>query len=441
MRSRGLERVVYVGGTPARPIATAFADAGVELTPALDLAAALDAAERAPVDCLLFADTHSGIARVRRRGYSGPAVAVVDPDGPLPDDAGFAAVVPEDAPDRLVTRTRDVVEEHRLDAERRAGRRRVAALERVREAFVGSKSIETLPSIVADAYQSAWLGRHDPEEDTMEPVAATGVATYHLRTLTAADVNDPVVRALSDGVGGADDGTRAVRVGDSPHVLVCRADAAVTEREYAALEALADTDTTDDATEDLLDDGVRVLGGAFAHELANHLDRAWAALEGSNGPDRTALAAALDRAGTLADDARALAAERLDTEMVCIEEVADEAWERVDAPDATMTLEEDVHLEADPALCRLMLENLFRNAVDHGDPSVTVRLTATDGGFAVVDDGPGIPPDEREQVLEWGYSTDGSGVGLALVDLIAERHGWSVSIEESEEGGARFAFD
>ncbi|PSQ20578.1 hypothetical protein BRD04_08005 [Halobacteriales archaeon QS_9_67_17] len=176
MESRGLDSVVYVGRTPARSIATAFADAGVELTPAPDLAAALDATERAPVDCLLFADAHGGIARVRRRGYSGPAVAVVDPDGPIPDDTGFDAVVPADAPNRLLARTRDVVEEHRLDAERRAGRRRVAALERVREAADGSELVETLPSIVADAYRSAWLGRHDPEADTLEPVAATGVA-------------------------------------------------------------------------------------------------------------------------------------------------------------------------------------------------------------------------------------------------------------------------
>jgi len=438
-----MDSVVYVGGTPARSVATAFADAGIELTPAPDLAAALDTTERASVDCLLFADTHSGIARVRRRGYAGPAIAVVNPDGPLPDDAGFDAVVPADAPDRLLARTRDAVEEYRLDAERRAGRRRAAALERVREAVDGPEPVETLPSIVADAYQSAWLGRHDPEEDTMEPVAATGVAESHLQTLTAADVNDPAVRALADGVGSSDYGTRAARVGDEPFVLVCRADAAVTEGEYAALEAIADAGTNDDAdeTEDLPSEGVRVLSGAFAHELANHLDRAWAALEGSDGPDRTALAAALDRAGTLADDARALAAKQLDEEVICIGDAAAEVWERVDAPDATMQFEEDVQVEADPDLYRLMLENLFRNAVEHGGSSVTVRLTATDGGFAVVDDGSGIQPEARDRVFEWGYSTGGSGVGLALVDLIAERHDWSVSVEESEEGGARFVFD
>ncbi|PSQ20579.1 hypothetical protein BRD04_08010 [Halobacteriales archaeon QS_9_67_17] len=156
---------------------------------------------------------------------------------------------------------------------------------------------------------------------------------------------------------------------------------------------------------------------------------------------RTALAAALDRAGTLADDARALAAGQLDEEMICVGDAAAEAWERVDAPDATMRLDDDVHVEADPDLCRLMLENLFRNAVDHGGSSVTVRLAATDGGFAVADDGSGIRSEARDEVFEWGYSTDGSGVGLALVNLVAERHGWSVSVEESEEGGARFVFD
>jgi signal transduction histidine kinase len=63
------------------------------------------------------------------------------------------------------------------------------------------------------------------------------------------------------------------------------------------------------------------------------------------------------------------------------------------------------------------------------------------GGLYVADDGPGIPPEEREAVLEWGYSTrSSSGAGLAIVDLVAARHGWSVEVGESEDGGARFDF-
>ena len=62
--------------------------------------------------------------------------------------------------------------------------------------------------------------------------------------------------------------------------------------------------------------------------------------------------------------------------------------------------------------------------------------------FRSEDDGPGIPEDEREKILEQGYSTseEGSGLGLAIVRAIADAHGWSVTVTESEAGGARFEF-
>ncbi|SFS08361.1 PAS domain S-box-containing protein [Halomicrobium zhouii] len=82
------------------------------------------------------------------------------------------------------------------------------------------------------------------------------------------------------------------------------------------------------------------------------------------------------------------------------------------------------------------------DAVEHGSADVTVRVGALDDGFYVGDDGPGIPPSERETVLQRGYTTaeDGSGTGLALVAEVAERNGWSIRITESADGGARFEF-
>ena len=59
--------------------------------------------------------------------------------------------------------------------------------------------------------------------------------------------------------------------------------------------------------------------------------------------------------------------------------------------------------------------------------------------LAVADDGPGVPPEQRSQVTERGVSlAGGTGLGLAIVVDIAEAHGWELSVEESESGGARF---
>jgi signal transduction histidine kinase len=69
-------------------------------------------------------------------------------------------------------------------------------------------------------------------------------------------------------------------------------------------------------------------------------------------------------------------------------------------------------------------------------------LPADDGsvtGFYVADDGPGIPEDDRERVFEPGHTTGGgTGFGLPIVARIAEAHGWSVTVTDSETGGARF---
>jgi signal transduction histidine kinase len=71
---------------------------------------------------------------------------------------------------------------------------------------------------------------------------------------------------------------------------------------------------------------------------------------------------------------------------------------------------------------------------------VTVTVGRVDGGFYVEDDGPGIESDEREQVFDHGHTTSdgGTGLGLVIVERIAEAHGWSVTVGDGTDGGARF---
>ena len=79
------------------------------------------------------------------------------------------------------------------------------------------------------------------------------------------------------------------------------------------------------------------------------------------------------------------------------------------------------------------------------DSPLTVRLEWTGNGFAVVDDGAGLPETETDTDLlfERGYTTaaTGTGFGLAIVRDIAEAHGWEVSATTGADGGARFEFD
>jgi signal transduction histidine kinase len=67
---------------------------------------------------------------------------------------------------------------------------------------------------------------------------------------------------------------------------------------------------------------------------------------------------------------------------------------------------------------------------------------------AVVDTGPGIPPEERERIFEkftqmpgQAGSVRGSGLGLAFCRMAVEAHGGRIWIEDGPEGkGSRFAF-
>ena len=171
----------------------------------------------------------------------------------------------------------------------------------------------------------------------------------------------------------------------------------------------------------------------------------------------------LERAETIIAQTLRFAEEGEVAELVPVEfgPLAETAWEGVATTGATLEVESSVRLRADPDALTRVLENIFRNAVEHGS---TTRRTGDDAdashwtpisvvvgaipavdttvGFYVEDDGPGIPPDRREAVFRTAYSTSdtGTGFGLAIVEQIADAHGWAVRATEGTAGGARFEF-
>jgi len=228
----------------------------------------------------------------------------------------------------------------------------------------------------------------------------------------------------------------------------------------------------------------------FASVVSHDLRTPLAVVEGSlelareryDDEELDRAARSLDRAFDLIEDLLTLARRdgSLTTTTVDLASVAEACWRTAETADATLVVETDRSIRADESRLRQLLENLFRNSVEHGSTSsrpgaddsvehgstsnraepgdsvehgstssrpgadaitVTVGLLDDDAGFYVADDGAGLP-DGAHDVFEAGYTTgtDGTGLGLAIVQRIANEHGWSVTVRDADAGGARFEF-
>jgi two-component system OmpR family sensor kinase len=125
---------------------------------------------------------------------------------------------------------------------------------------------------------------------------------------------------------------------------------------------------------------------------------------------------------------------------------------RLEGKDLVTHCEDNVvELLADQKMLMRALSNLLLNAIKYGRQKIRLSvgmLASGDVSFAVEDDGPGIPPDQRESVFKPFYrldqsrdrNTGGFGLGLTIAQKAVQLHGGVIQISTSELGGARFSF-
>ena len=214
-----------------------------------------------------------------------------------------------------------------------------------------------------------------------------------------------------------------------------------------------------------------------SHDLRNPLNVAEGRLgllrEECDSQHLEPIARAHDRMEELITDLLTLAREgesATEIEPIDVAALAQDCWRTVDTGNATLHAPIDRTILADEVRLRQLFENLFRNSVEHGSTGsrsetgdsvehgstnsragegstverhgsdVTVTVGELPDGFYVADDGPGIPPEQRERVFDTGYSTadDGTGFGLSIVQRAVDAHDWEIAVSESADGGARF---
>lgn len=217
------------------------------------------------------------------------------------------------------------------------------------------------------------------------------------------------------------------------------------ERMMATTAELAKAETELKRQNDRLEQFASIV----SHDLRNPLQTAEGHLqlaqENYEGDHLDAVATALERMYALIDDLLSLARatdEAADFESVDLAELTTNCWENVPTAAATLVVDADSTVRAAPGQLQQLLENLIRNAVEHGGGEVTITIGDLDGapGFYLADDGRGIPADKHGRVFDSGYTTDdgGTGFGLSIAKEIADAHEWALSVTDAADGGARF---
>ncbi|WP_428484781.1 ATP-binding protein [Rhodopila sp.] len=215
----------------------------------------------------------------------------------------------------------------------------------------------------------------------------------------------------------------------------------------------------------ILMESLRQVSSDVAHDLRTPLSRLYQRLEDARAHARSmadyeaSIEAALGEAQGLLETFSALlriaqvegASPRAgfsDVDLFAVTEAVSDAY-RLDAEDAghalTATICQGVIVSGDQELLTQALANLVENALRHTPTGsrINVRLQGNDGTGALLsveDDGPGVAPVDLPRLTDRFYrgersrTTPGNGLGLSLVDAVAELHGARLRLEGLEPG-------
>jgi PAS domain S-box-containing protein len=409
-----------------------------------------------------------------------------------PVDLLLSVVPIEGEPDRVLAVFEDITPQKRAE-------RQLRALQRTARELTTAESVDEIGTVAVEAaadileFDITGLWRYDERRNALVPVTMTSGGDAVLGRQPTFEPGDSLAwRAFADDETRVYDDLRTVSGRHNPdtpidsEIIVPLGDRGVIITGSTAPQEFSDRDvdlfrvlgatveaamvrTAREAELRRQNERLDAFAGVVSHDLRNPLSVAEGYLDlarESGDPEHfDRVEAAHDRIGQLIDDllsvARAGTAVE-DAMTLDLATVARDAWGHVETDGASLTVADDLPtVHGDGSRLAQLFENLFRNAVEHGSTgsrpeaddsvehgstdghvAVTVGTLDDGGGFYVADDGPGIPEDRREAVFDHGVSYgDGTGFGLSIVADIARAHGWTVSLTENDDGGARFEFE
>ena len=301
-------------------------------------------------------------------------------------------------------------------------------------------------------------------EDTLESISISLLAAALLSTMAGAAVGWWAARRVLRPLRG---------IGDAAHAIASgRLDTRVEASDDADLATLADSfNEMAVALEERIQRDARFASNV-SHELRSPLMTLAASIEvlenqRDDMPVRARAAldlmvADIERFQQLVEDLLEISrfdagVMHLDLEEVRVDELVIQAVTNSTDVDVPVDIDADlagVVVRADKRRLSRVIANLLDNAAKYGDGATRVELRKRGDAvlIAVEDDGPGVPPDDREAIFfrfNRGTSAghrrgiDGVGLGLALVAEHIRLHGGSVWVDDRADGGkgARFVIE
>lgn len=460
-------------------ITTALENAGLQPLFAINGSDAMKRIANNPVDCVLLklppTDMSTGdlIEIIRERGCQCPVITIGQIKNPADVvTAEIEAHISEgfNRPEAVIRAIKKNTARRRVEQSFDRNNRLTHHVRQLNTAVIEAETriqIEWIAFnklIQSGCYEFVLIGRKDSKSGTITPqvpITADADLRELINSFDTKSVSDPVDRAIEESIVTTGGVTRD-QLNLQYAVVPVR-----TERAVMGVIVLYSIDPLafDDAECDLLagfGDWLGVIFDTFergpsedelnfaniiVHEIQNPLDIARGYVDLARENDNIEYLDQVEQAHEriqhiLGAELGVLSEGSIEPDEITDRDLADtveEAWETVPTRDAELKIEASMSVTADHDLLVQLFANLFDNAVTHAGSDVLVRVGILDNGFYIEDDGPGIPESDQPTVFERGYSTDaGSGLGLMIVNRIIEAHGWSISIIESQSGGARF---
>lgn len=118
--------------------------------------------------------------------------------------------------------------------------------------------------------------------------------------------------------------------------------------------------------------------------------------------------------------------------------ICQEVWENIKTESDSLIIDNTMNFKADEGMTKVLLENIFKNSIEHGGENVTITAKITDDMMCISDDGVGIPEENIGEVFKSGYSgNNGTGLGMSIISVMCDSQGWDIRIDKDYTDGTK----